>query len=169
MKSLKKLYNTALTQCYETGIPVSNRIVSVTVNRRVVRRWGQCSYNPITNSYTIEINARLLTDDVPDKSTLNTIVHELIHTCDGCMNHGTLWKYYANKMNQKYGYHVQRTNSSTSLNAEPAPANYIVTCTNCGAEYRYMRKGKVVKLLEQRGENSGCRCGVCRSNKLIIK
>lgn len=43
-----------------------------------------------------------------------TIVHELLHTCEGCFNHGAKWKYYAEVMNNKYGYQITRIYSHKS-------------------------------------------------------
>ena len=43
----------------------------------------------------------------------NTIIHELLHTCVGCMNHKAKWKFYADKVNRAYGYDdIKRTSTA---------------------------------------------------------
>ena len=44
---------------------------------------------------TLHIDPHLLDDNVPDKSTLSVMVHELLHTCPDCVKHGYRWKKYA--------------------------------------------------------------------------
>lgn len=50
------------------------------------------------------------------------LAHEILHTCRGCANHGLRWKDYAQRMNELYGYGVERTDSFEKLGAGgPAP------------------------------------------------
>lgn len=170
MKNVKELVERAIEECEAVGIPIGC-IVSVKVNSRAKSRWGRCkkiSYY----SYEIEISSRLLGDDVSDKATMNTVVHEVLHTCADCMNHGALWKKYANIMNRNYGYNIKRCTSCDEKGIERTPSQeeyrFVIKCEKCGHKYYYKREGKVVKLLTRYGKNSGCACGVCGSKNLEL-
>ena len=69
-----------------------NLDVSVKISRRLRRAYGNCHRK--NDVYTIYINDLMLRDDVTDKALENTILHELIHTCPECMNHGRQWKHF---------------------------------------------------------------------------
>lgn len=89
------------------GIPVSGSIhPAVTVNTRAKRRLGCCIYRD--GMFYIEVAQRLLADDRQELLE-ETLVHELLHTCYGCQNHGKRWKSYAEKVYAALGYHVTRT------------------------------------------------------------
>ena len=59
----------------------------VRVMSRAKRRLGCCFYHG--GEYTIEVAARLLGQPGLLRETL---VHELLHTCPGCRDHGERWK-----------------------------------------------------------------------------
>ena len=86
------------------------KIVNFEINYRAKSRWGQCQRKG--SGYYINISDRLLQDDVPIKALKDTIIHEILHTCNGCMNHGTTWKNYADKVNKAYGYNIKRCTSA---------------------------------------------------------
>lgn len=125
------------------GIPVSPNILpGVRVNSRAKRRLG-CCYGQ-QGVYTIEVAARLLDDA---RLLRETLLHELLHTCPGCRNHGEKWKRYAAVVNQNMGTDIQRT---VRLEEEPVAlrreeVKYILRCEACGKEIKRMRLCKVVK------------------------
>ena len=66
------------------GIPVSNRLEpEVRINTRARRRLGCCYYQ--SGRYWIEVSQAVLEDEDLLKQTL---VHELLHTCPKCRDHG---------------------------------------------------------------------------------
>ena len=105
--------------------------------------------------YIIELSSKLY--DAPELSCRQTLAHELIHTCDGCMNHGELFKKYADKMNRKYGYNIRRTNSAEEMGVESSNENakYIVVCKKCGNEIRRTRQSPLTK----NPSRYRCKCG----------
>ena len=119
-------------------------IQSVTVNTRAKKRWGMCTEEG-EGIYKIEISSKLLKDDVEDIHAKNTIIHEILHTCDGCLNHGKEWQRLANKVNNAYGYNIKRTTSYAEKGIERPTANYIVKCPCCNAKWEYMRMTKTVQ------------------------
>ena len=90
MKNVYKVYNDCLKICFDLNIPVANTI-HVKVNTRAKKRWGLCTLE-CEDEYTIEISDRLLADEISEEATFNTMIHELLHTCPNCMNHGKEWK-----------------------------------------------------------------------------
>lgn len=99
-----------------------------------------------------------------ETSLKNTIAHEVLHTVEGCFNHGKKWKAMAEKVNSKYGYNITRLGDVSETISTP---KYLVVCKNCGMEYRYFKKGKVIKLLESKSRDK-VSCGKCKG-ELIVK
>lgn len=107
-----------------------------TVNTRA-RRWGQC--RKINGKYYININATLLDERNGENGLINTLLHELLHTCPNCMNHGSTWKYYAEKVRRAYGYDIKRTSdqekkqvTTGNLNYREREYKYFIYCEKCG-------------------------------------
>ena len=164
MKDLYEMVCDAVNQCEDIGIEVGI-ISEITVNSRAKRRWGRC-YRLRDKTYRIEINSRLLEDDVSDKTTMNTVVHEVLHTCIGCMNHGLLWKSYADRMNKTYGYEINRCTSAKEVGVEEE-YKHTVVCTDCGHEYHAHRLTKAFKYIRDYPESTFCRCAYCHSYNLV--
>ena len=125
------------------GIPVSNRLEpEVRINTRARRRLGCCYYQSVR--YWIEVSQAVLEDEDLLKQTL---VHELLHTCPKCRDHGPKWKAYAQTVNEKLGYRIERTvkteTPAGSLRHEEI--KYILECQSCGAQIKRMRMSKAVK------------------------
>lgn len=91
MKDLDSLIFDCFRICNALEIPFSDNI-SIVWNGRITRKWGYC--RKIRDTYQISIATRLSEDAVPDEKTKSVILHEILHTCPGCMNHGKLWKHY---------------------------------------------------------------------------
>lgn len=154
MKNLTNLFNECMNEVKNAGIKTGN-IISVTINTRAKNRWGQC--RKTGNAYSISISNRLLQDDVSDLAAKTTIIHEILHTVEGCMNHGNKWQNVANIINRNYGYNVKRTTSSEEKGIKTTKADYKynVVCQKCGCTWNYNRAGYVV----QHPSNYHCTCG----------
>lgn len=115
----------------DIGIEYGN-VLDFSVNTRAKTRWGQCRLVP--GGYTININADLLDERNSEEGLMNTILHELLHTCKGCMNHGKNWKYLARKVYLSYGYDIQRTDSADDKGVvvRSAPVKHKFVCEKCG-------------------------------------
>ena len=132
------------------------------INTRAKSRFGRCrkvcSWN---NEFTIEITDMLLEKNVPTKSLKNTIIHELLHTVDGCMNHKSKWKNLANKVNNAYGYDIKRASSfeerGVKMEIAPKKINYMFKCKGCGQTIKRTRKSKFTEFYNY--YTCGC-CGV---------
>ena len=134
---LDALLARVVAQARAIGIPVSGRIdPRVTLNRRSAGRFGCCR--------------------VREGAVLETLAHEVLHTCWGCKNHGERWKGYAQRMNAAYGYHISRTNTWEALGLpDPKKVNHLVVCRRCGREFKRSRASSLVL----HPERYRCRCG----------
>lgn len=155
MEKLQRLFAEAMKEIEGLGIRPSTRIYDIKVNTRAKKRLGCCkkvSLNLIPG-FQLEISSRLL--DSGERQLKEVIIHEILHTCKGCFNHGKRWKAYAVLVNKAYGYHVSRTADCEGL--EQA-YRYEIICENCGNVFLRMRKSKVVRKPEN------YRCGKCKGS-----
>ena len=174
MKDLQKLYHECLDELSSIGIVCGN-IKCVTVNTRAKKRWGLCKRVEAINyaspvpvyEYEISISYRLLEDSVRDEAAKNTIIHELLHTCEGGHGHRGNWQKLANRVNAVYGYNIQRTTSSEEKGIESVyekpVLQYAVACTHCGHEYHRLKMTSVIKTPER------YRCSHCGGNLKRVK
>ena len=95
MRDLMEYANFCMEMLDEINIPYCEP-ESFTINTRA-RRWGQCKYIRASGKFYININITLLDERNGEDGLINTILHELLHTCPGCMNHGAEWKKWAEK------------------------------------------------------------------------
>lgn len=165
MKDLEKLVEECKKELDAIGIPYRT-VQNWTVNTRAKRRWGQCK-KVSADVFDINISQRLLQDEVSDTAAKNTIIHELLHTVEGCYGHKVKWKLLAGKVNHAYPqYNIKRTTTSEEKGVEESERtyqkNYKVVCSGCG---RYWYRQKASKLI-QHPENYRCaKCG----GKLNVK
>lgn len=170
MKNFSKLRLECLKEIADVGIKIGT-IRSWKINSRSRTRWGQCKQE-IDGTYSIQIAETLLTDDrISEKACKETIIHELLHTCKGCMKHQGQWKVYAEKMNQTYGYNIKRTTSGIEKGVENyspqrMAVKYIFTCGGCGAVIYRKRDSKFTQYYR----NYKCtRCGAVDWRKKTVK
>lgn len=153
MNDFDALLLRVLDQARALRIPVSRTIdPHVRVNRRAVTRFGCCVKQG--ERYTIELSERLLAAE--ERACLQTLAHEVLHTCYGCRNHGVRWKGYAARMNAAYGYAISRTGTCQELGVpDVKPVRYVLVCRQCGQEFRRSRASALI----QHPERYRCKCG----------
>lgn len=159
MRDLLAAFNNCTIMLSEIGIKYGE-IIEVSVNRRAKNRWGQCRriYTGIANKpycYKINISEILLDERVPIEALNNTIIHEILHTCHGCMNHGIEWKAKAALVKNKLGYDIQRCDSQEDklISSEVTkdyikPPKYVVRCVKCGKEIGKSRMCDLIRYPE---------------------
>ena len=135
MRDLMTYANFCMEKLDEIGIPY-NHVEEFTINTRA-RRWGLCSLR--YGKYYIQINVTLLDERNGEDGLINTILHELLHTCPNCMDHGAQWKFWAEKVRKAYGYNIKRTSDNDekevttgNLNYHKREYKYLVYCKKCG-------------------------------------
>lgn len=122
-KNYKLVYDTFVdiyAFCLDKGIPVSR---DITLAKKLS---SARSFYALTKQLPVEV-------DEPDKFEIivssqlfksfgrrkkvalrNIMMHEFIHTIDGCFNHGNEWKKWASLLNDKHGYLINVSPYSTS-------------------------------------------------------
>lgn len=106
MRNLNEVAYRCMEKLSAINIPFADSI-AFSVNTRAKKRWGQCRRNP-NGTYSINININLLKEENDIEGLENTVIHEILHTCPDCMNHGPEWKKWAKKVYDAYGYNIQR-------------------------------------------------------------
>ena len=165
MKNAEKLFDEGLNIVYEClGQDIISRdsfVRPITIDR-AQHRWGRC--RPLGNGkYEIGLSKIILSDETPEISVMNTIVHEILHACPGGHTHKGKWKEYARKVMAKHPeLKIERCTASSEFNLEPykervkkAEKSYCLRCDECGHEYIRTRMSKAVKHPEWH------RCGCC--------
>lgn len=172
--------NKVAKQCMEELASINigdgfENVLEIKVNTRAKKRWGQC--RRVRGFYYININADLLDESTDLSGLKSTIIHELLHTLPGCLNHGATWNSYASKVNRELGYNIKRCSSDEEkgLSAEMikkrtndelvrkvSSIKYIVVCNSCGNKNFYQKRAKVIDYPQL------YRCGRCRG-KLSVQ
>ena len=156
-----------IAMCREAGVPISGSICpTVKINRRH-SSFGRCVGPESANrhpdyDYVIEFSRFALGNS--EKSVMNTILHELIHTCEDTHGHDLQWKAYTKTVSDKYGYNICRCGGDKTdedlenirKGLKPKKRIYAVKCPECDTVWRR----KVLSRLITQAENYRCpRCG----------
>ena len=129
--------------------------ITFAVNTRAKTRLGVCKKQG--DRYTVEIAAPLLDESMPEKLLKETLHHELLHSCRGCMQHTGRWKALAERVNAAYGYQITRTAEKDELpQGLVQQPRYRVICPHCGAVYDRYKRSALIDHPER------YRCGKCR-------
>ena len=107
------------------GIDPNVKLVNVT------SYWGKCTRKE--DSHYITLNKKLIQANV--EGALETLIHEVLHTVKGCMNHGEMWKSLAKKVNMAYGTNISRATSAAENGTQEfilATSKYVMECDRCG-------------------------------------
>ena len=130
------------------------------LNRRAQSRLGLCKKQG--GRYTVEISSKLLDERTSVQTLIETILHEQLHTCYGCMKHTGRWKLLAQRVNDAFGFSVARTADEDSIPEDMLPKpKYIVRCRGCGLELPRQKLSPLVKHPER------YRCAKC-GGKLTV-
>lgn len=131
------------------------------------RALGKCKKN-FKDDYTIYLN-QIFACYAPKEDREQTIAHEILHSLDGCYNHGTNWKYACSLVNSRLKMNITTKHSIENLDEyyKNNPSfKYEIVCPHCGVLSRYMRKSGCVKSLEEGRKNY--HCTKCQSRDLTV-
>lgn len=125
----------------------SDKVIAIKENRRAKKRLGCCKKERriAQEFFIIEISTVL--EEATDQAIKEILIHELLHTCKGCFNHGKLWKLYAAKVNQVYGYNISTYADTAQLNIEKTTTpkyRYEIRCQQCNHVGYRQKKSKVI-------------------------
>ena len=147
------------------------------INNKALKRLGRCEAKS-GNRYVIQIN-EFHNKLSPEISVMNTLIHELLHSLPKCMNHGEIWKRYANMYNRTYGTTISRTSplegdykifkeeidkqrghTQHKNHSVYSDGKHKITCSKCNKSWYYERAGRVVKLAMQNKKLKCPHCGL---------
>lgn len=168
MKDLKTLVQDAKDVLDDLGIEYGP-IASVTINYRAKSRWGMCKQ--VGKAYYIEISSDLMADNVEWESAMNTMIHELLHAHKDRMCHTGEWKRCADLVNREYEiYNIKRCSSAEErgVTRTKPTYKYKLICDGCNNISYYQKETKAITKIRAYGNNSGYRCGKCRSTMLRV-
>ena len=163
MYDFNKVVQNCLLKCDETNIKYGI-IKGFTLFNEGRDYLGICK-TVNCDEYTIEISSMLLDEQIPIEILESVILHEILHTCIGCFNHGKTWRQEAQKINSKYGYNISRRGNIQikDLNLMGGRYKYVVRCKSCGKLYGYQRMSKALKNLND------YECPICKGELERVK
>jgi len=151
------------------GVPISRSICpAVDITFRSHRSYGQCcgprsSKNRTGYQYLIRLSKYTLSNSY--KSVMNTIFHELIHTCPDCKGHDRQWRAYAAKVKKAYGYDIRpldgdktdedRRNLEKGYTKRRLIERYVIGCPSYGRTIVRKKKTKLVQRPDR------YKCAIC--------
>lgn len=153
MHDLQKIARVCLDEVTAAGM-TPGHILSFSANNRLTACHGKAKGTRRRDGrgydFTIEIAGFMLDDACPLAELKNTVIHEILHTCEGGQNHGPTWQLYARTMNRKYGYNIatyadeKEIAATAQARMKVNPPKYTTICNKCGfVEYTYRMCGFV--------------------------
>jgi predicted metal-dependent hydrolase len=145
MKDIQKIYDKCKGIMRENKIPIAKNIrENIEINKRLKRTLAECVIDD--DEYVIYINGHIL--DSEDYVLEEILLHELIHTIDGCFSHNDKFKQYGDKLNKKYGYHIARLHSIDNIiySGFDDSGLYTLVCPYCKRTHVMFRKPSANRL-----------------------
>ena len=137
---------------------------------------GCCVTKNLSDKISIYIRSNL-----SEKNTFETILHEFIHTCKGCFNHGLQFERYADKINKYiFKHYPNYKNFSCGIGDQIIDESsyikntykYVIVCPHCKAKSYFTKNCKTVKDISMAFKlkiSSNYKCQKCGCSKLIPK
>lgn len=167
MKDYQSIYENCKAKLIACGYQPGN-ITKVCVNKRFSRAMGRTRKRGDT--YIIELSLTTVDDNTPLRFTETVMLHELIHTCNGCFNHGKPFNEACQKVNKTYGYNVGITidcrNEGVNNIVNAQTAKYKVVCDYCG-NYQLMKR--MCKIVKDAPRSHNYRCGRCNHRSFHVE
>ena len=156
--------NTLMNECKKELIDlgyyeVMNKSYMICFNSRFKAKLGQIKMIP--GGYQIDINSHFA--EIYPEGVRNTIMHELIHSLQGCMNHGNKWQTIAKLVNNTLHYNVTTTSyyekyqKYYNAHSNKSTNNYTLTCAPCNHKWNYKKRTKLITKIQ----NNQAYIGMC--------
>lgn len=152
MRNLQQVFNECLMEVNAINIPIGNIESIEWAGFR--NKWGLCIHHIDSGIYDIKISSRCKNTNIRLADLKNIIFHEMIHTCDGCMEHNKLWVGYALALDENYGYDVATAKTDFDLWNYDTPIICKLICKNCGGKREIRRKSSWERI--QNGDKLIC-------------
>ena len=129
------------------------------------RNYGDCTAEG-GGYFKIRIAKRVLST-YDDKTVLQTIIHEILHTSAWGDGHRGKWKKYAKKVSDNTEYKIQRCATKEEVkivNDHDTDYLFKIVCNKCHAEWKLCRATKVVRACVK----GKAYCSYCKSKKFTV-
>ena len=147
--------NTLMNECKKELIDlgyyeVMNKSYMICFNSRFKAKLGQIKLIP--GGYQIDINSHFA--EICPEGVRNTIMHELIHSLQGCMNHGNKWQTIAKLVNNTLHYNVTTTSyyekyqKYYNAHSNKSTTKYTLTCATCNHKWNYKKRTKLITKIQ---------------------
>lgn len=165
-RKLKDYMEKCMKMLDELNIPYCKDIKELSVSH-AERRWGQTSWIQSVSTgertdFKISISYKLINEKYTptDEGLMNTMIHELLHTCPNCQGHGKTWQTYGRMVYNKYGIDIKRCGNDDDKQCNSDMVNlsykYMLKCTGCGNQIGRYRMAKCIS----HPQNYSCaKCG----------
>lgn len=157
---IRQLFEQVMRDMDSMGVPYNKNIISFKINGRAKARFGCCKRVGAAgkrDGFKIEISK--FACDADEKEIKDILAHELLHTVEGCYDHGQKWKYLAKQL-KPLGYDVTARTSYEKVGVDDPRSekayNYIIQCQKCGQVIYRQRK---CNLTEKTKYYRCARCG----------
>lgn len=149
LQAATELARQMLTQCtaqvLAAGIPVqANRIRGISlIPLRNTRAICRCSRDENGRMfYTIHLSDRFasrMEDPMVVSHVRNSIIHELLHTCPRCLNHGRTWMHWSAECDRALGTQTRRHMEAPIYYNTLKTPPVIYRCASCGNTYHAVK------------------------------
>ena len=142
MIDLEKIYRKCVQECKNVNIPIrDDKVVKIEfTDEDIGENLGFCILNEEYMTFSIFISSIFLEKNGPIKELKETIIHELIHTCNRCWGHGKTWMKYAKILNDKYKYELTTFKDYDAIFHKDKPILHKYICKNCGSLFNLRAK-----------------------------
>lgn len=147
-RKVSEMFDEALEIARECGLK-PGIITDVKVNGRLSRSLGRCRKSQGWRGYHIEISKQVV-EHCDRNFIVQTLLHEIIHTCEGCWNHGANFEAAGARIMAKYPeYKISQTNDPVMENKYGEDylrsQKYLLKCEKCGMVYGKSRMSDFVR------------------------
>ena len=144
---------------------IDTRDIRLSFSKRMQRQHGVCCFRG-GRPLEIRLADFLRTDDA---AFLETARHEYAHAAAALLagerhGHDAVWKSLCARIGCRPERLAQPVDAQETRNRQHG---YLVRCMGCGAESRYLRRGRVVQSIE--AGRTDCRCRRCGGRRFTVE
>lgn len=96
--------------------------------------------------YRIGINEMFKRESISMDEFKSTMCHELLHTCEGCIEHNEKWLSLAKLADEIYGYTITEYKEDFDIKHPEAPVLHKLACS-CGGSWKIREPGRWEEIL----------------------
>jgi hypothetical protein len=156
-----KKINDILGKDIQGNYPVNmDNITGIKYNGRLKNTLGRARLNRFKGTFDIEYSRNYFTfDGTPLESKTSVVYHEIIHTIQGCFNHGDTFNRVCRRIERHTGItDIAGARKKETSGYRKSNSKYKIACTVCDVEgfrHKTMIKGQQEGIVPR----YSCRCG----------